>query len=97
MENLTNERNFKSVQNMHQKEILSFREAVVYLDVSDSLLYKLTSNRVITYSKPNGGKLYFKKADLDDWMTKNELKSTRVLEDEINNRLNKRKDGKKID
>lgn len=96
MENLTNERNFQSVQNMHQKEILSFREAVVYLDISDSFLYKLTSNRAITFSKPNGGKLYFKKTDLDDWMTKNELKSVRVLEDEIDNHLKNRKDGKKI-
>lgn len=97
MENLTNEGNFQIAQNVQQKEILSFREALVYIDASESLLYKLVSNRVITYSKPNGGKLYFKKADLDDWMTKNELKSTRVLENEINNRLNKRKDGKKID
>lgn len=91
-----NGEDYKNVVIQPQKEILSFREAVVYLDVSDSLLYKLTSNRVITYSKPNGGKLYFKKADLDDWMSQNELKSTRVLEDEIDNHLKKRKDGKKI-
>jgi excisionase family DNA binding protein len=87
MENLIIERNFQSVQNMQQKEILSFREALVYLDVSESLLYKLTSNRAITFSKPNGGKLYFKKSDLDNWMTQNELKSIRVLEDQVNNHL----------
>lgn len=86
---------FQSLQIMQQKEILSFKEALIYLDVSDSLLYKLTSSRAITYSKPNGGKLYFKKSDLDDWMNLNELKSIRVLENEINNHLKKQKDGKK--
>lgn len=88
---------FKNVVMQPQKEILSFREAVVYLDVSESLLYKITSKRAITFFKPNGGKLYFKKTDLDHWMTQNVLKSVRVLEDEINNHLKKRTDGKKID
>ncbi len=72
-----------------QKEMLSFKQALDYLDISNSLLYKLCSNRSITYSKPNGGKLYFKKSDLYDWMNQNELKSIRVLENEINNHLKK--------
>ena len=96
MKNFMNVESFQGMQNMLQKEILSFREALVYLDVSQSLLYKLTSQRSITFSKPNGGKLYFKKSDLDNWMANNELKSIRVLKDEINNHLKKRIDGKKI-
>lgn len=95
MKNLINERDFQSVQNIHQKGILSFREALVYLDISQSLLYKMVSRRAITFFKPNGGKLYFKKVDLDNWMTQNELKSIRILEDEINNHLKKRIDAKK--
>lgn len=91
-----NGQNFQSEQNLQQKEILSFKEALVYLDVSESLLYKLTSNKALTFYKPNGGKLYFKKSDLHDWMTKNEIKSILVLEDEVNNYLKERKDGKKI-
>ncbi|WP_428231109.1 helix-turn-helix domain-containing protein [Flavobacterium sp.] len=96
MKNIMKEQNFQSEQNLQQKEILSFKEALVYLDVSESLLYKLTSNRALTFYKPNGGKLYFKKSDLHDWMTKNEIKSILVLEDEVNNYLKERKDGKKI-
>ena len=84
-----NAKNFQSFPSIQQKEILSFKEALVYLDISESLLYKLTSTRAITYSKPNGGKLYFKKSDLDNWMTQNELKSIRVLQDELNNHLKK--------
>lgn len=84
------------VQNVQQKAILSFREALVYTDCSQSFLYKLVHNRAITFLKPNGGRLYFKKSDLDNWMTQNEFKSTRVLEEEINNHLKKSRDGKKI-
>ncbi|WP_158730229.1 MULTISPECIES: helix-turn-helix domain-containing protein [unclassified Flavobacterium] len=80
---------FQNMVILPQKEMLSFKQALDYLDVSISMLYKLTSSRLITYSKPNGGKLYFKKSDLDDWMKQNELKSIRVLENEINNHLKK--------
>ena len=89
MKNLINQGDFQSVQNMQQKEILSFREALVYIDGSQSFLYKLVYNRAITFSKPNGGKLYFKRSDLDNWMTQNELKSTRVLKEEIDNYFKK--------
>ncbi|REC61450.1 DNA-binding protein [Chryseobacterium pennae] len=70
-----------------EKKILSFKEALEYLDVSPSLLYKLTSQRTITYFKPNGGKIYFKKTDLDHWMLQNESKSVDVLENELFNKL----------
>lgn len=55
---------FQKMQLIAHKEILSFREELVYLDVSESFLYKLTSERAIEFTKPNGGKLYFKKSDL---------------------------------
>ena len=71
------------------KDILSFKEALIYLDVSESLLYKLTSKNGIKFTKPNGGKLYFKKSDLQDWMLQNESKSMGDLEHEIFNHLNK--------
>lgn len=75
------------VQIATQKEILSFREALVYLDVSQSFLYKLTSSKTIAFSKPNGGKLYFKKSDLDEWMLQNTSTSSDDLEEEIFNHL----------
>lgn len=89
MESLVKDDVFPSVHRTHQKEMLSFREALIYLDISESLLYKLTSNRAITYFKPNGGKIYFEKSDLNDWMRQNELKAIRVLENELNNHLKK--------
>lgn len=75
--------NFLSKQAFIEKEILSFKEALAYLDVSPSLLYKQTSQRAIRYFKPNGGKIYFKKTDLDGWMLQNENKSVASLEEEL--------------
>ena len=88
--------NLQQLQVIAQKEILSFREALVYLDVSESFLYKLTSKRAIEFAKPNGGKIYFKKKDLDNWMLQNVSKSERVLEDEIFNHLRRNYNGEKI-
>lgn len=57
------------------KEILSFKEALIYMDVSPSFLYKLTSKRIITFFKPSGKRIYFKRSDLDKWMTLNKCES----------------------
>ena len=65
---------------MLQKNILSFNEATGYLNVKKSTLYKLTHNREITYYKPNGKLIYFKKEDLDNWMLKREFLS---IEDQL--------------
>jgi excisionase family DNA binding protein len=43
-------------------------EAALYLDLSRSFLYKLTSQGKIAHFKPTGGKLYFKLADLDGYL-----------------------------
>ncbi|ATA89582.1 helix-turn-helix domain-containing protein [Capnocytophaga stomatis] len=71
----------------YKKEILSLNEAVEYLNVSKSLLYKLTSDRKISFSKPNGGKIYFKKSELDAWMLSNECKSRKELEENLKKKI----------
>lgn len=68
-------------QIISQKETLSFKEALIYLDVSKSFLYKMTSNKMITFTKPNKGKVYFKKKDLNDWMKLNETESISKLQE----------------
>lgn len=85
----TNYKDLQRLQLIAQKEILSFREALLYMDVSQSFLYKLTSKKEIDFTKPNGGKIYFRKSDLDNWMMQNESTSARVLETEIFNHLKK--------
>lgn len=75
------------LQMIASKEILSFQEAVVYLNVSKSFLYKMTSTRSISFTKPNNGKLYFKKSDLNQWMLSNEYKSKSAIEQEISTKI----------
>lgn len=69
---------------LNSNRALSFREAMDYLQVSKSWLYKMTSQRKIPHSKPNGGKIYFKEQELIAWMLSNEVKSvTEVLNETV--------------
>lgn len=52
-----------------KKEVLTFKEAAQYLDLSESYLYKLTHTRSIPHYSPQGKKLYFKRKELDQWLT----------------------------
>jgi excisionase family DNA binding protein len=54
-----------------KKEILSFQEACKYLQLGHSHLYKMTSKREIPCYQPSGKKLYFKRAELDEWLLQN--------------------------
>ena len=59
------------VQVYSNKNALTFAEACTYLDVSQSLLYKLTSTNAIPHYKPRGKMVYFSRAELDKWMLTN--------------------------
>jgi excisionase family DNA binding protein len=51
-----------------KKEILTFDEASTFLNLSRGYLYKLTHQRKIPFSKPNGKKIYFSRPALESWM-----------------------------
>ena len=50
------------------KKVFTFQEACMYIGVSESMLYKLTSNKEIPHYKPRGKMLYFAKEEVDDAM-----------------------------
>lgn len=56
---------------INTKPILTFDEACLYTGMSKSALYKVTSNKEIPFSKPNGKMIYFKRADVDGWLLSN--------------------------
>jgi excisionase family DNA binding protein len=60
---------------------LDLAEAAAYLRQSKSHLYHLTSAGHIPYYKPNGKKIYFKKADLDAYLLRNRHAGTAELEE----------------
>lgn len=64
---------------------LNLVEAAKYLSISQSHLYKLTSQRKIPSHKPNGKYLYFFKEELDEWIRKS---SSQESEDSSQNENN---------
>lgn len=62
-------------QGLYTREVLNFNETCKYLELSQSHLYKLTSNGTIPFYKPNGKKIYFRRAELDTWLLRNRTDS----------------------
>jgi|JI7StandDraft_1071085.scaffolds.fasta_scaffold35405_3 excisionase family DNA binding protein len=54
-----------------QKEILNLQEAASLLCIAKSTLYKLTCKKVITFYKPSGKLILFKRQDLLQWVERN--------------------------
>lgn len=67
-------------QNILQKAVLTFAEALVYLGLSESHLYKLTSKRKIPHTKPDGKLIYFDRAELDKWRLRNPVRTMESIE-----------------
>jgi len=77
-------------QTMLKKEVLNFNETAIYLEVSHSHLYKLTSMGIIPSYKPNGKKLYFDRKELDTWLLSNKHYSNEEIDTEAANYLIKK-------
>lgn len=75
-----------NLNDFSQKEIYTLQEACVYMGISKSTMYKLTSQtRAITFFKPSGKLIYFRKKDLDDFMLRNiNLSVEKQMEDKFN-------------
>ena len=80
-------------QNLLQKEIFTFAEACLYLDLSSSHLYKLTSSNTIPCYCPQGKKLYFRRQEIDEWLMRNRQETAEDIETAAANYLirNKRR------
>lgn len=63
------------------KEVLSIEECAIFTSLSVNHIYRLTSQRAIPFYKPMGGKIYFKKSEIENWLlqgrqaTDSEIKS----------------------
>lgn len=63
-----------------QKDVLTSEEAAIYMGLSKSYLYKLTMNRAIPHYKPTGKMCYFKRTELDEWLTSNPVPTKERLD-----------------
>ena len=71
-----------------RKDVLSFAEALKYMDLSESHVYKLTAKRKIPHYK-QGKLIYFVREEIDKWLTKDKVKTRDELEMEAASRLRK--------
>ena len=55
------------------KEILNMKDMCQYLDISQSLLYKLTCTGEIPHFKPRGKMIFFEKKELIAWIKRNKV------------------------
>ena len=67
-------------QSVLQKEVFNMEDTALYLGLSKSHLYKLTSTNQIPHYCPQGKKLYFMKAELNQWLTRNKSFTTDDVE-----------------
>lgn len=58
-------------QAISSKKILTSQETAVYIGVSLSQLYKMTSTHSIPHYKPRGKMCYFERKELDAWLLQN--------------------------
>ena len=67
------DKRFKSIEETlySTKEILNMKDVCQYLDISQSMLYKLTCNGEIPHFKPRGKMIFFEKKELIKWIKKN--------------------------
>lgn len=53
------------------KDMLTIEELSYYTGFSIDYIYSLTHKKLIPYYKPSGKKIYFDKAEINDWMHQN--------------------------
>lgn len=55
------------------KEVLTAKDVCNYLDISHSMLYKLTCSGKIPHFKPRGKMVFFEKKEIVEWVKKNHI------------------------
>jgi excisionase family DNA binding protein len=69
------------------KPMMNFKECRDYISCSPSYLYKMTSKGEIPHYKPHGKKLYFDRAEIDEWLRQGKVRTQAELESMANNYL----------
>lgn len=63
------------------KEVLTVEEAAKFMGVARSSLYKMTSDQVIPFYRPNGKMIYFEKSEILAWIRRNRQSSKAEIEE----------------
>lgn len=78
---LTEIKEQQAISNCLQKTILDIDEAALYTKYKKAYIYKLSHNGEIpTHHSKTGGKLFFKRTELEEWMTSNKKLDLKSIE-----------------
>lgn len=56
---------------LSKKDVLTIEECAAYTGYTKNHIYRLTSQRAIPFYKPMGGKIVFRKSEIDKWLLRN--------------------------
>ena len=89
LQQIFNTRNGSEIPLSNTNEILNLEQLAKYVNQSKSAMYKQTSNRTIPFYK-NGKRVYFKKSEIDAWLTKTKINTADEIEEKELNYIIKR-------
>ena len=69
------------------KPTMSVTEVADYVGVTRAQIYKFTSEKAIPHFKPRGKLLYFDRAEIDDWLKQNRVKTIAEVEKEASSHV----------
>ena len=72
-----------------KKKVFNVTNLQMYTGWSLSKIYKLTSARLIPFSKPTNGSLFFEREKIEEWLLKNPSYAEEELEEKVNAHLKK--------
>ncbi|HFD2413240.1 TPA: helix-turn-helix domain-containing protein [Enterobacter hormaechei] len=67
--------------------MLNIDDCAELTGLSKGHLYKLTSQNVIPFYKPNGCRIYFKREEVIDWLQSNRVKTNTEISKEVSSRI----------
>lgn len=65
------------------KDVWTLSELACYTGFKESYIYKLTAMRLIPHFKPNGKSCFFRREEIENWLTSNRVATS----DELNDRV----------
>lgn len=70
-----------------EKVMLSIDDCAELTGLSKGHLYKLTSQNIIPFYKPNGCRIYFKREEVLEWLQSNRVKTNKEISKEVSSRM----------
>lgn len=61
-------------------DVIDIKEASAFLKISKGTLYAWVAKGIIPYYKPSGGKLFFRRSELEKWIDRSMVEADNGVE-----------------